>query len=163
MDTRWGGTQLQSGCCEIHKKTIYDKGKNLKKKNSQSSSNLACLLHRLKCPGTNSSLAHISAPTTVKQSSVLFRSTSRQNVRYLKINHHNFHIFSVALEHISGLGYLVLSYKDKLEVGTYRQAHPLGLIWPGDQLINTTHNKHNRRISMPSVGFKRPIPAINLL
>ena len=70
----------------------FTTGKNLKK-SSQSYNHLDCLLYRLKSPETDSSLAHIPAPTTARQCSVLLCSASRQNVRYLKIKHHNFHIF----------------------------------------------------------------------
>jgi hypothetical protein len=43
--------------------------------------------------------------------------------------------------------------------------HTVGLLLKSDQLVEeaatyTTHNKHKRRISMPSVRFEPAIPAI---
>jgi hypothetical protein len=46
--------------------------------------------------------------------------------------------------------------------------HTAGLLWKSDQLTaeaasKTTHNKHNRRLFMPSAGFQPVIPAISHL
>jgi hypothetical protein len=50
---------------------------------------------------------------------------------------------------------------------TIRHTHTqlVGLFWTSDQLVveaatYTTHNKHKRRISMPSAGFEPAIPVI---
>jgi hypothetical protein len=38
--------------------------------------------------------------------------------------------------------------------------HSVGLLWTNDQLLaETTHNTHNRQISMSPAGFKTAIPA----
>jgi hypothetical protein len=51
---------------------------------------------------------------------------------------------------------------------TFRHAHQVGLPSATDQLVPevtsyTTQYKHDRRISMPSVGFEQAIPAIKQL
>jgi len=50
---------------------------------------------------------------------------------------------------------------DRTQLDT--QAHAAGLLWTGDRLVTeaatyTTHNKHNKPISIPSVEFEPAIP-----
>jgi len=48
---------------------------------------------------------------------------------------------------------------------THTYTYPAGLLWTSDQLVTKaatykTHNKHNRRTSMPSAGFEPASPPI---
>jgi hypothetical protein len=71
-------------------------------------------------------------------------------------------VFSVALQTKGGLGRLVFMFLDHTQLDTHTHAHTL---WTSDQLFSeagthTTHNKYNRRTSMPSTGFEPASPAI---
>jgi len=57
---------------------------------------------------------------------------------------------------------------DHKKFDTHTQTHLLGIPCTSDQLFAqaatyTTHNKHNRQISMPSAGFEPAIAEINQL
>jgi len=42
---------------------------------------------------------------------------------------------------------------------TQRLTQSVGLLWTGDQLYLTTHDTHNRQISMPPAGFEPTVSA----
>ena len=75
------------------------------------------------------------------------------------------YFFSVAQQPESGLGRLIVKVSRS---HTHRHTHPVGLLWTSDKLVAetatfTTHNKHKRRIFMPSAWFEPAIPAIERL
>ena len=57
-----------------------------------------------------------------------------------------------------------MGFLDHTPLDTYIQ--PVGPLWTSDQpviedVIYTTHNKHNRQTSMPSAGFEPATPEID--
>jgi len=79
----------------------------------------------------------------------------------------SFPFFSLVQQPKSGPGRLIIevSWSHKIR---HTHTHPVGLLWASDQPVAeaatyTTHNKHNRRTSMPSAGFEPAIPAIERL
>jgi hypothetical protein len=73
--------------------------------------------------------------------------------------------FSMALQPKATPCRLVLKFQSKTHLDTHTHAHPAGFLWMSDQVVAnttayTTHNIHQWRTSMPSVGFKPAIPAI---
>jgi hypothetical protein len=75
--------------------------------------------------------------------------------------------FSETQQPNTGLGRLTVEVSGS-HTRTHAHTHAAGLLWTSDQFVAeaatyTTHNKHNRRTSMPSAGFELAIPAIKPL
>jgi len=76
-------------------------------------------------------------------------------------------ILFVAQRRNSGRGRHILEVSRSHTI-RHTHIHPVGLLWTSDKLVAeaaayASHNKYQRRTSMPSAGFESAIPAIKRL